>query len=59
MKALAERGRLTADDVAQRTVEGIKKNEFYIFPHRGILQFVEQRHSDIVELRNPSVDQGL
>lgn len=59
MRALAESGRLTADDVADRTIAGIKENRFYIFPHKGILKFVEQRHRDIVEMRNPSVDQGL
>lgn len=59
MQALAESGRLTADDVAERTVEGIKEGRFYIFPHRGILKFVDHRHRDITELRNPSVEQGL
>lgn len=59
MEALAERGRLTADDVADITVEAIKENRFYIFPHKGILKFVDHRHTDIVEMRNPSVEQGL
>lgn len=59
MQALAERGRLTADDVAGIAVDGIKENRFYIFPHKGILRFVGHRHEDIAEMRNPSVDQGL
>ena len=59
MKALAERGRLTADDVAAIAVDGIKENRFYIFPHQGILQFIGQRHDDIAQMRNPSVQQGL
>lgn len=59
MRALAEQGRLTAEDVAERAVEGIKESRFYIFPHKGILKFVGHRHQDIVEMRNPSVDQGL
>lgn len=59
MQALAERGRLTADDVADHVVAGVKENRFYIFTHKGILQFVDHRHQDITEMRNPSVDQGL
>ena len=59
MEALAERGRLTADDVADITIEAVKEGRFYIFPHQGILKFVGQRHADIVEMRNPSVEQGL
>lgn len=59
MQELAEKGRLTADDVADRVVAGIKENRFYIFPHKGILKFVAHRHDDIVAMRNPSVDQGL
>ena len=59
MKALAEAGRLTADDVAERVVAGVKENQFYIFTHKGILKLVGHRHEDITEMRNPSVDQGL
>lgn len=59
MRAFAEQGRLTADDVAERTVAGIKEDRFYIFPHKGILKFVGHRHADITEMRNPSVEQGL
>jgi len=59
MVKLAERGRLTAEDIAEKVVEGIKGNQFYILPHRGILSIVKHRHEDIEELRNPSVDQGL
>jgi len=59
MRALAERGRLTADDVADTVVTAVKENRFYIFPHSGILRFVAHRHEDIVERRNPSVNQGL
>lgn len=59
MVKLAERGRLTAEDIADRVAEGVKANQFYILPHKGILSIVKHRHEDIEELRNPSVDQGL
>jgi len=59
MQAFAEQSRLTADDVAERTVDAIKEGRFYIFPHEGILKFIGHRHSDITEMRNPSVEQGL
>jgi NAD(P)-dependent dehydrogenase (short-subunit alcohol dehydrogenase family) len=59
MVKFAERGRLTADDIADNVVEGVKANQFYILPHKGVLSIVKHRHEDIEELRNPSVDQGL
>lgn len=59
MLKLAERGRLTADDIADSVVAGVKADQFYILPHKGILSIIKQRHEDIEELRNPSVDQGL
>ena len=52
-------GRLTAEDIADRVVEGVKADQFYILPHKGILPIIKQRHEDIEELRNPSVEQGL
>ncbi len=59
MRALAERSRLTADDVADKVVAAVRSNQFYIFTHKGIIPFIEHRHEDIVTMRNPSVDQGL
>jgi hypothetical protein len=59
MVKLAERGRLTAEDIADEVVEGVKANQFYILTHKGILSIVKHRHEDIEQLRNPSVDQGL
>ncbi len=59
MVKLAERGRLTAADIAAKVVAGVKANQFYILTHKGILPIVKHRHEDIEELRNPSVDQGL
>ena len=42
-----------------QVVAAVKENQFYIFTHKGILRFVEHRHQDITQMRNPSVDQGL
>lgn len=47
------------DDVAARTVEGVKENRFYIVTHPGIMKFVKHRHQDVEESRNPSVQQGF
>ncbi len=47
------------DDVADRVVAAIRAGTFYVLTHPGILRFVERRHEDIEQLRNPSVDQGF
>lgn len=59
MQALAARGRLTADDVADQVVAAVRDNQFYVFTHKGILKFIGHRHEDVVQMRNPSVEQGL
>lgn len=46
------------EEVADRVVDAIRDDEFYVVTHPGILPFVKQRHRDIELLRNPSVEQG-
>lgn len=49
----------SADDVAAAVLDAVRNRRFYILTHPGILPFVEVRHRDIEQMRNPTVDQGL
>ena len=49
-----EAGRLTATDVANITLEGVKANRFYILPHTKIKGAVETRFRDILDDREPT-----
>lgn len=52
-KAL-EHGKLSAEDVARITLEGIKAGRFYILPHTKIKMAIETRMKDILEDRLPT-----
>ncbi len=54
VRALLEKGKVTAADVAAMTFEGIANNRFYIFPHPKIRNDIRTRMEDILELRNPT-----
>ena len=47
-------GRLTADDVARITLEGVRAGRFYILPHPKIKNAVETRMRDILDDRAPT-----
>lgn len=47
-------GKVTAADVAQRTFDAIRDNQFYVFSHPHALGNVQTRIEDIMLLRNPS-----
>ncbi|HEX7648689.1 MAG TPA: SDR family oxidoreductase [Noviherbaspirillum sp.] len=47
-------GKVTAADVAQRTFDAIRDNQFYVFSHPHALGNVQTRMEDIMLLRNPS-----
>lgn len=47
-------GKVTAADVAQRTFDAIRDNQFYVFSHPHALGNVQTRMEDIMTLRNPS-----
>jgi NAD(P)-dependent dehydrogenase (short-subunit alcohol dehydrogenase family) len=47
-------GKVTAKDVAERTFNAIRDNQFYIFSHPQALGNVQTRMEDIVTMRNPS-----
>ena len=49
-----ESGRITAADVAAKTFECIRANQFYCLTHPKILGSVELRMQDILAQRNPS-----
>ncbi|MFQ5555794.1 MAG: SDR family NAD(P)-dependent oxidoreductase [Acidimicrobiia bacterium] len=51
--------RRSPDDVASLVVDAVRNNTFYVLTHKGILPFLRQRHEDVEELRNPSVEQGF
>ncbi len=47
-------GRISAQQVAQRTFDAIRENRFYVITHPNILGSVELRMQDILAQRNPS-----
>jgi short-subunit dehydrogenase len=46
-------GKVTAEDVAQKTFDAIRKESFYIYSHPQALAPVQQRFEDIIGQRNP------
>ena len=51
-KAVAS-GKVSAADVAQRTFDAIRDQQFYIYSHPAALGNVQRRMEDIVMGRNP------
>lgn len=51
-KAVAS-GKVSAAEVAQRTFDAIRENQFYIYSHPAALGNVQRRMEDIVAGRNP------
>jgi NADP-dependent 3-hydroxy acid dehydrogenase YdfG len=49
-------GKLTAAEVAQAAFEAVKKDQFYIIPHRKINLAIEQRMTEILNLQNPTLN---
>lgn len=49
-----ERGKLSADDIARITLEGIRAGKFYILPHPNIKPSIEKRMQDILLDRLPT-----
>jgi NAD(P)-dependent dehydrogenase (short-subunit alcohol dehydrogenase family) len=47
-------GKVSAEDVAQRTFEAVEADQFYIFSHPQALAGVRTRMEDILAVRNPS-----
>jgi NAD(P)-dependent dehydrogenase (short-subunit alcohol dehydrogenase family) len=54
VRALLEKGKVTAADVAAMTFDAIANERFYIFPHPKIRNDIRTRMEDILELRNPT-----
>jgi NAD(P)-dependent dehydrogenase (short-subunit alcohol dehydrogenase family) len=54
VRALLEKGKVTAADVAAMTFDAIADERFYIFPHPKIRNDIRTRMEDILELRNPT-----
>ena len=49
-----ERGKLSADEIARMTLEGIRAGRFYILPHPNIKPTIEKRMQDILLDRPPT-----
>lgn len=47
-------GKITAVDVAQKVLDAVKANQFYIYSHPQALGAVQVRMEDIVQGRNPT-----
>ena len=54
VRQAVERGKLTADDIARITLEGIRAGKFYILPHPNIKPAIEKRMQDILLDRPPT-----
>ncbi len=54
MAQAVQSGKLTPDDIARVTFFAVEQGQFYIVPHRKILQAVERRCQDMVQGRNPT-----
>jgi short-subunit dehydrogenase len=53
-RAAVERGKLSADDIARITLDGIRAGRFYILPHPNIKPSIEWRMRDILDDRLPT-----
>ena len=54
VRAAIAAGKLSAEDIARITIDGVKENRFYILPHRGARASVELRMRDVLEGRSPT-----
>ena len=54
VRAVLEKGKVSADDIARMTFEAIAADRFYVFPHPKIARDIRTRMDDILELRNPT-----
>jgi NAD(P)-dependent dehydrogenase (short-subunit alcohol dehydrogenase family) len=53
MRKAVQSGRLSAADIADRVLEAVREERFYVLTHPRILPAVEARMRDILEGRNP------
>jgi NAD(P)-dependent dehydrogenase (short-subunit alcohol dehydrogenase family) len=54
IKAVLDKGRVTAGEVAALAFEGVRDDRFYLFPHPRILETIKTRLDDVVGQRNPT-----
>jgi hypothetical protein len=54
LRKAVESGKLTADDIARITFEGIEADRFYILTHPKIKAAIATRMEDILEERTPT-----
>jgi NAD(P)-dependent dehydrogenase (short-subunit alcohol dehydrogenase family) len=54
VRQAVERGRLSTDEIARITLDGIRANRFYILPHEKIKGAIEKRMQDILLDRTPT-----
>jgi hypothetical protein len=47
-------GKVSAAEVAQKVFDAVAANQFYIFSHPQVLQSVQTRLEDILQVRNPT-----
>jgi NAD(P)-dependent dehydrogenase (short-subunit alcohol dehydrogenase family) len=54
VRRAVQHGRLSADDIARITLDGIRDGRFYILPHPNIKASIEWRMRDILDERPPT-----
>lgn len=54
VRAALEAGKLTASEVAAKTLDAVREGRFYVLPHEGAYKQVELRMQDILQGRLPT-----
>lgn len=54
MKAILDKGKVTADQVAALAFDAVRDDRFYVFPHPRILDTIKTRTEDILGQRSPT-----
>ncbi|MCU0898379.1 MAG: SDR family NAD(P)-dependent oxidoreductase [Burkholderiales bacterium] len=54
IKAILDKGKVTAEQVAALAFDAVRDDRFYVFPHPRILDTVRTRMDDILGQRNPT-----
>src|SRR5690625_4774500 len=48
-KQVVQQGRQSAAEIAEQTLQAVEANRFYVFPHRRVRTYVEDRAATVLE----------